>query len=188
MKTDLAKGTPSPGICLCPISPSVPRGKFRNPSPLIYRSNNKGSHIHKMQDQSKAESQAWGNLPHQKSLRFTPPKPTSPSAPHSRATQTSVTQTGEGEGEFSNLRLSQKQCHSLKERDVVGEGGRGSQITFAFSFGLFLGLPLLCQNNDQFKGPLFFLESPMTQNSQQLWFAGWIPRPHPKHSVNSVSL
>lgn len=127
MKTDLAKGTPSPGICLCPISPSVPHGKFRNPSPLIYRSNTKGSHIHKMQDQLKAESQAWGNLPHQKSLCFTPPKPTPPSAPHPRATQTSVTQTGEGEGEgeFSKFKTQPKAMSQTQREGCCG--GRGQR-------------------------------------------------------------
>lgn len=45
-----------------------------------------------------------------------------------------MTQTEEGEGELSNLRCSQKQFHNPKERDVVGEGSRGSQISFAFQF------------------------------------------------------
>lgn len=55
-----------------------------------------------------------------------------------------MTQTKEAEEKLSNLRHGQKQFKSTKERDVVGERGRGSQISFAFSLGLFLGLPLPC--------------------------------------------
>lgn len=73
-----------------------------------------------------------------------------------------MTQKEEKEGDLSNLRLGQKEIHSPRKRDVVEEGSKGSQISFAFSFGLLLSLPLPFWNNDQFQGLLFFLESPMT--------------------------
>lgn len=53
-----------------------------------------------------------------------------------------------------------------------GKGVEEVKSHLHFSFGLFLGLLLPYWNNDQFKGLLFFLESPMTQNSQQLYSAG----------------
>jgi hypothetical protein len=58
------------------------------------------------------------------------------SNPYTRAAQTSMTQTEEAEGELSNSRLSQKQFHSHKEKDVVVGESRGSQVSFTLSFGL----------------------------------------------------
>lgn len=69
-----------------------------------------------------------------------------------------------GEGEFSNLKLSQKQFHSLKEKDVVKEGDRGSKLSFAFSFGLILVLPPLPLPHRVF----ILCEITKTQISQQL--------------------